>query len=86
MMGVTTHVIHCAYNSTEGLRLIDAPPDFGPGKPPLGGHGALGHEMAQLQGVIRDARQIAPVAILWPIRSFAAQPPADFHGRFAASR
>ena len=78
MMGVTTHVIHCAYNSTEGLRLIDAPPDFGPESPLWPGMVALGHEMAKLQGTVRDARQIAPVAILWPIRSFAAQPPADF--------
>jgi hypothetical protein len=78
MMGVTTHVIHCAYNSTEGLRLIDAPPDFGPESPLWPGMVALGHEMARLQGTVRDARQIAPVAILWPIRSFAAQPPASF--------
>jgi hypothetical protein len=78
MMGVTTHVIHCAYNSTEGLRLIDALPDFGPESPLWPGMVALGHEMAKLQSTVRDARQIAPVAILWPIRSFAAQPPADF--------
>lgn len=78
MMGVTTHVIHCAYNSIEGLRLIDAPPDFGPEGPRWPGMVALGHEMAKLQGTVRDARQIAPVAILWPIRSFTAQPPTDF--------
>ncbi len=78
MMGVTTHVIHCAYNSTEGLRLIDAPPDFGPQSPLWPGMVSLGHEMARLQGAIRDTRQIAPVAIVWPIRSFDAQPPASF--------
>jgi hypothetical protein len=33
VMGVTTPVIHGAYSSTEGHRLIDAPPDFGPLSP-----------------------------------------------------
>ncbi len=78
MMGVTTPVVHCAYNSVEGLRLTDAPPDFGPESSRWEGMVALGHELGRLQEVVRDARQIAPVAILWPIRSFAAQPPTDF--------
>jgi len=39
---------------------------------------ALGRELALLQPIIRGARQVAPVAILWPIRSFAALPDADF--------
>ena len=78
MMGVTTPVVHCAYNSTEGLRLIDAPPDFGPESSRWKDMVALGHELGKLQTVVRDARQIAPVAILWPIRSFAVQPPTDF--------
>jgi hypothetical protein len=71
-------VVHCAYNSTEGLRLIDAPPDFGPDSPRWPGMVSLGRELASLQSHLRGATQIAPVAMLWPIRSFAAQPPADF--------
>ncbi|MGO8746057.1 MAG: glycosyl hydrolase [Thermoguttaceae bacterium] len=78
MMGVTTPVVHCAYNSTEGLRLIDAPPDFGPESSRWEEMVKLGRELGQLQDVVRDVRQIAPVAILWPIRSFAVQPPTDF--------
>ncbi|MHB8969765.1 MAG: glycosyl hydrolase [Pirellulaceae bacterium] len=78
VMGVTTPVVHCAYNSIEGLRLTDAPPDFGPASDRWPGMTALGRELAALQPLVRDATQIAPVAMLWPIRSFAALPPADF--------
>ncbi len=78
MMGVTTPVVHCAYNSTEGLRLTEAPPDFGPDSSRWSGMVALGHELASLQNHLRGATQIAPVAVVWPIRSFAAQPPAEF--------
>jgi hypothetical protein len=78
MMGVTTPVVHCAYNSTEGLRLAEAPPDFGPDSPRWPGMVILGRELASLQNHLRGATQIAPVAIVWPIRSFAAQPPAEF--------
>ena len=78
MMGVTTPVVHCAYNSVEGLRLTEAPPDFGPESSRWPGMVALGRELAALQPIVRDATQIAPVAMLWPIRSFAALPPAEF--------
>jgi hypothetical protein len=78
LMGVTTPVVHCAYNSIEGLRLTEAPPDFGPDSPRWPGMLALGHELATFQPIVRKATQIAPVAVLWPIRSFAALPPAEF--------
>ena len=78
VMGVTTPVVHCAYNSVEGLRLTEAPPDFGPESSRWLGMVTLGRDLAKLQLLIRDARQIAPVAVLWPIRSFAALPPAEF--------
>jgi hypothetical protein len=78
MMGVTTPVVHCAYNSVEGLRLTEAPPDFGPASSRWEGMVRLNRELAGLQAVIRDATQIAPVAVVWPIRSFAALPPAGF--------
>jgi hypothetical protein len=78
VMGVTTPVVHCAYNSVEGLRLTEAPPDFGPASSRWEGMVRLNHELAALQAVVRDATQIAPVAIVWPIRSFAALPPATF--------
>ena len=78
MMGVTTHVVHCAFNSMEGLRAIEAPPDFGPLSSCWEGMVALGREFAELQEHLRGATQIAPVAILWPVRSFAALPVAEF--------
>ena len=61
----------------EGLRLTDSPPDYGPLSSRWEGMVALGRELAQWQATIRDATQVAPVAIVWPIRSFAAMPPAD---------
>ena len=74
MMGVTSHVIHGAFNSVEGHRLNDAPPDWGPDSVHWPELTILGKELAGIQPLIEDARQIAPVAILWPIRSFAAKP------------
>ncbi len=78
MMGVTTPVVAEAYNSVEGLRLIEVPPDFGPASSRWQGMLKLGRELAQLQPIVSDAEQIAPAAVVWPIRSFAAQPPTDF--------
>ncbi len=73
VMGVTTHVVHAAFSSVEGNRLYDAPPDWGPAGDFWPAMVELGKEFAELQTVIREATQVAPVAILWPIRSFAAQ-------------
>jgi len=78
VMGVTTPVVHCAYNSTQGLRRTEAPPDFGPESSRWPGMVAVSRQLAQLQPIVRDALQVAPVAILWPIRSFAALPSAEF--------
>jgi hypothetical protein len=73
-MGVTTPVIHGAFNSTEGLREFDAPPDYGPSSPRWGAMQAIARDLQPIQQVVRDAnRQVAPVAILWPIRSFQAR-------------
>ena len=74
LMGVTTHVVHCAFNSMAGPRHNEAPPDYGPFSERWSGMVALGKELAGFQAVIRDATQIAPVAVLWPIREFMAQP------------
>ncbi len=78
LMGVTTPVVHAAFNSVAGLRLKDAPPDWGPSSPRWPGMLALGRELAPFQAIIRGAAQVAPVAILWPIRSFAALPKRAF--------
>ncbi len=74
VMGVNIPVIHAAFNSTQGLREHEAPPDFGPDSPRWAGMERLGREMADLQAITRDATQVAPVAVLWPIHGFAAEP------------
>jgi hypothetical protein len=72
VMGMTYPVIHAAYNSVDGHRKIDAPPDYGPLSPIWEGMAEISRELSPLQRTIRDARQVAPVAILWPIRTFQA--------------
>lgn len=73
VMGLTTPVVHYAQTSTKGLRLYDAPPDFGPDSPRWAGMQKVARDVARVQDVVHGARQVAPVAILWPIRSFLAQ-------------
>ena len=72
VMGMTTPVIHAAFASTEGPRLYDAPPDFGPDSTRWDRMKQIHAEIVQYQRVILGARQEAPVAILWPIRTFLA--------------
>lgn len=72
MMGVSTHVVHGAFNSVEDMRLYDAPPDFGPDSSRWEGMQQLAGQLAEFQPVVRDSRQVAPVAVVWPIRSFSA--------------
>lgn len=74
MMGVTTHVIHCAFNSMESPRYDEAPPDYGPMSKRWPGMVKLAEELAPIQEIIRGAKQVAPVAVVWPIWEFMAQP------------
>jgi len=74
MMGVTTHVVHAVFNSMEGLRRHEAPPDFGRDSSRWDLFTDRAAELARIQQVVRDSAQVAPVAVLWPIRSFAARP------------
>ncbi|MCE9591826.1 MAG: hypothetical protein K8S99_15030 [Planctomycetes bacterium] len=74
IMGVSSPLIHCAYSSVRGPRAFEYPPNYGPNnKPAWPGMTAIHHELADIQPVMRDARQVAPVAILWTIRSFQMQ-------------
>lgn len=70
--GVNYPVIHAAYSSRMGLRRYEAPPDLGPD----GGYwAAMVHIHRHLQPFWElsfRSKQDAPVAILWPIRSFQA--------------
>jgi hypothetical protein len=72
-MGVTSPVVHYAQTSTKGMRLYDAPPDFGPASARWPGMQRVARRLAPIQAILEGARQVAPVAILWPIRSFQAQ-------------
>ncbi|MHB0935058.1 MAG: HAD family hydrolase [Armatimonadota bacterium] len=71
MMGVTANVLHCAFLSTRGARDSE-PPDFGPDGVLWEGMHDVRRKLAEIQAVTHDARQLAPVAIVWPIRSFNA--------------
>ena len=69
-MGLTTAVVHGHFSSVEGPRLIDAPPDFGPQSSRWTAFDALAATLRPVQERLVAARQEAPVAVLWPIRSF----------------
>jgi hypothetical protein len=70
VMGLNVPVIHGAFLSMEGHRSIDAPPDFGPNTAIWPEMVDLHAELPKIQETISSGRQVAPVAILWPIRSF----------------
>lgn len=70
IMGVTAPLIHCAFSSMRGPRGDECPPDYGPNSALWPAMAPLRAELADLQKVTHGARQIAPVALLWPIRSF----------------
>ena len=74
VMGVTTPLMHCAHASTRGPRSFEYPPDYGPGGTQWAGMQQIHPKLARLQDVIFDARQIAPVAIVWPIKTFHMRP------------
>ncbi len=70
VMGLTTPVVHGIYLSMRGERAIDAPPDFGPASPYWDGMQRLAADLRPVQELLIGATQEAPVAILWPIKSF----------------
>jgi len=71
VMGVTANILHCAFLSTRGPRDYELP-DYGPDGVLWDGMHDVRRKLAEIQQVTHGARQIAPVAILWPIRSFNA--------------
>lgn len=70
VMGMTSPVVHCAYSSVRGPRAYEYPPNYGPNSPLWPGMKKVQAELARLQEVTHGARAVAPVAILWTIRSF----------------
>jgi len=70
--GVSLAVLHGVFSSNMGLRRYEAPPDYGPTSD-------LWEPIMRIRRVLEPffsatlgAKQDAPVAILWPIRSFQA--------------
>lgn len=72
--GVSTIVVHGAFFSTTGLRVFDGPPDFGPDSPRWEGMCDIDRGLRPFLELSAGSTQVAPVAILWPIRSFNADP------------
>ncbi len=71
MLGVTSIVMHCAYSSTRGTRSFEYPPNYGPNNTAAWpGMVKIHKELADLQQYTWGARNVAPVAVVWPIRTY----------------
>ncbi len=70
VMGMTTPVVHGIFHSLRGEREFECPPDFGPASKFRDGLLQLSKDLTSVQELLLGASQIAPVAILWPIKSF----------------
>lgn len=68
--GVNLAVLHAGFHSQMGLRRLEAPPDYGPNSPLWESIQTMHKELASFLRITLRATQEAPVAILWPIRSF----------------
>lgn len=73
LMGLTAPLVHCAYSSVRGPREYEYPPNYGPNGDIWPGMGAVHKQLAEVQNITHAATQVAPVAMLWTIRSFNAQ-------------
>ncbi len=73
VLGVTAPLVHCAHSSVRGPRAYEYPPNYGPNSDVWPGMAEVHQKLINVQNVTHDARQIAPVAVLWTIRSFNAQ-------------
>ncbi len=70
--GVNLAVIHGIFSSSLGLRRYEAPPDYGPRSDFWGPMTQIRRDLEPLLRSTLGKVQEAPVAILWPIRSFQA--------------
>ncbi|MFA6567260.1 MAG: glycosyl hydrolase [Victivallales bacterium] len=70
VMGMTTPVVHGIFHSLREEREFECPPDFGPESKFRNGLMQLSQDLEPFQEMLLGATQIAPVAILWPIKSF----------------
>lgn len=79
-LGVSTIIVHMAMASVLGLRRQEAPPDFGPNSPYWDGITDADRGLRPLVETVTGTKQDAPVAIVWPIRSFLADVPSNTWG------
>jgi hypothetical protein len=70
VMGMTTPVVHGSFHSLRAEREFECPPDLGPASKFRDGLMQLSQDLKPFQEMLLGATQIAPVAILWPIKSF----------------
>lgn len=70
VMGMTTPVVHGAFHSLRAEREYECPPDFSPSSRFGDALAQLHTELAPIQDMLISATQLAPVAVLWPIKSF----------------
>jgi hypothetical protein len=71
MLGVTSIIVHCAYSSQRGPRSFEYPPNYGPNNTTAWPQMVKIHkELADLQQYTWGARNVAPVAVVWPIRTY----------------
>lgn len=73
VMGMTTPVVHGIFHTLRNERELECPPDFGPDSKFSPGLAKLSDDLKPIQQMLRGAVQSAPVAILWPIKSFYVQ-------------
>jgi hypothetical protein len=70
VMGMTTPLVHGIFHTIRAEREFECPPDFGPWTKFGNGLRQLSKDLKPIQEMLLGATQIAPVAILWPIKSF----------------
>jgi hypothetical protein len=70
VIGMTTPVVHGIFHTLRAEREFECPPDFGPWTKFGDGLRKLAEDLKPVQEMLLGATQIAPVAILWPIKSF----------------
>lgn len=70
--GVNLTVFHGIFSSSMGLRFYDAPPDYGPSSDLWEPVTHMRKSLTPFFSTTFGTQQEAPVALLWPIRSFQA--------------
>ena len=73
VMGVGVIVVHAAFQTRLGIRRHDAGPSYGPDSRRWEAMCQTDQALRPFIETVNDSTQIAPVAVVWPIRTFAAE-------------